>query len=200
VETNAKVRTPTAVAGVTGTTFFVEYDPVRKETRVLTLQGVVRVASTEPNLVGEFPVAESEITTVGEKVRPTEPRQASADEIEFYRKATFVEDKADLSKMPGRTDNMVDNPTAGIDEDRLSSSYAKSISAQAEGEGGAEFDAYFIPENEGKLPDTDLPLGGKTDDGGIGGLVAKPEPEDAHALVGIGLSDDPDDDKDKKEK
>lgn len=194
IETNVKIRTPTAVAGVTGTTLVVEYDPVRQATHVLTLHGLVGVSSTDAGRPGVFHLAAREITTVYAGRNPDPARTATQEEIQAYLEATFVADQPELSRMPGRTQNIIDNPTAGVDKNTLPSSYSRTLAAQTEGEGGAEFDAYIVPDNAGHLSDTDLPLPGDQNDG-IGGLTGDgtgAKEDDARVKVTVEFQDDSD--------
>ena len=198
IETNVKVRSPTAVAGVTGTIFILEYDPVRQATYVLTVHGAVGVSSADAALPGLFQVATGEITTVYLGKQPEQARIATRQEVEAYLEATNVPDALSLSKVPGRTGNMIDNPTAGVTQDTFPPSYSRSVSASAEGEGGAEFDAYIIQGGQGRIPDTDLPLPGDFSDG-VGGVSDGPGTGGNSSKVDVDVEFKSEPEKDDKE-
>lgn len=81
------VSTPTAVAGVRGTTFVVAYDQAAELTRVLCLSGTVVVRGA----VGarrEVTLRAGEITEIGKDGIPTKPRTPTSDEVDAMDVAT----------------------------------------------------------------------------------------------------------------
>ncbi len=81
------VSTPTAVAGVRGTTFVVAYDRAAERTRVLCLSGVVSVRGA----VGarrEVTLRAGELTEIGRDGIPTKPRTPTSDEVDAMDVAT----------------------------------------------------------------------------------------------------------------
>ena len=75
-----EVATPTAVAGVRGTAFLVEYFPGEKKGRVAVLQGIVAVYNQ--SAPGQVVILEAKMsTTVVGAQRPEVPRPVTADEL-----------------------------------------------------------------------------------------------------------------------
>ena len=75
-----EVQTPTAVAGVRGTTFLVDYDPVHDNTDVIGIHGQIEVRSLTGDTVF---ITAQEATTVWRNEPPTPPEKL--DELHFHR-------------------------------------------------------------------------------------------------------------------
>lgn len=200
VETSVKVESPTAVAGVTGTTFIVHYDESENITHILSVSGVVGVSSSSSKRPGLFQISDGEITHVKKDALPSPPKRAGDALVQQYLDDTRVDDITDLSKMPGRPENIIDNPLAGDDKSGRPGLLSPSLAAQSEGEGGAEFDAYNFPEVYEGLADTDLPLPGDLSPT-VGGLEVPTNPDDNPASVNVTVTfEDGPSDAEKKKK
>ena len=112
IQTDAKVETPTAVAGVTGTTLIMGHDPRTKTSTVLTVDGTVRVTGGAAKKLTGRDVAKGEITFVPQGDAPRAPRPATAQEVAGLLGDTEVPGPppADLSKLEKRS--LTDNPEA----------------------------------------------------------------------------------------
>jgi len=181
VETNVKVQTPTAVAGVSGTIFAIDYSPEKNLTRVLTIEGAVAVSSANPSLNGLFTVTAGEITIVQRDEFPEEARTATSEELQSLMGGTEVSNKADLSQMPGRGGEIKDNPLIGSDNDAFGAAFTDSEKTPAQGASATEFDAYVI-ETDAVL-DVDLPWPGDFHREVAGFKM----PEDRSAKVTVGV-------------
>ncbi len=83
------VNTPTAVAGVRGTSFVVAYDLAAELTRVLGLSGVTWVRGrVEGASRREVEVRAGQITEVGRDGVPSKPRPVTSDEVDMLDVAT----------------------------------------------------------------------------------------------------------------
>jgi len=69
-----EVETPTAVAGVRGTTFLVVYNPDLDTTEVIGIHGQVEVRNLEERIGGTVYVTAQEATSVGRNAAPTKPQ------------------------------------------------------------------------------------------------------------------------------
>lgn len=76
-----EVQTPTAVAGVRGTTFLVEYDAAREATDVIGIEGRIMVRSLVERLDDTVYVTASEGTTVVRGMAPTRPEPVNPDTL-----------------------------------------------------------------------------------------------------------------------
>jgi hypothetical protein len=74
-----EIQTPTAVAGVRGTTFLIEYDPSRDATDVIGIEGRIMVRSLADVLNNTVYVTASEGTTVVRGAAPTRPEPIDPD-------------------------------------------------------------------------------------------------------------------------
>jgi hypothetical protein len=84
-----EVQTPTAVAGVRGTSFLVDYDPVNDNTDVVGIHGQIEVRS----LTGESVfITAQEATTVWRNAPPTPPQKL--DELHFHREIEGLDQMA----------------------------------------------------------------------------------------------------------
>ena len=153
---NLKVATQNAVISVSGTSFILEYDSQHKLSSVYVLEGLVGISAKDENYAGVFHVSGGETTYVKKGKYPELPVNTSQQQISFYKQIFDVPQPTNLSKVPGRSGNLVDNPKKGLEKMPMFSSYSDALSAQSEGEGGAEFDAYLASE---PLEDTDIPYG-----------------------------------------
>ena len=68
-----EIQTPTAVAGVRGTSFFITYDPTRDATDVVGIEGRIMVRSLAEVLDNTVYVTANEGTSVDRGVAPTRP-------------------------------------------------------------------------------------------------------------------------------
>jgi hypothetical protein len=170
----------------------VEYLPATKTTYVLTMSGRVGVSSSLQDLPGVFFLADKELTTVVALRNPVQPRTAEAGEVARYEKATFIQDKPNLAKMPGRGGNVIDNPSAGEPRGKVADAFSKSLTALSEGEGGAEFDAFIVETGSGKISDTDLPLPGDLPGAGGPATAIKEATDKVQVTVGVQFKDDSD--------
>ena len=111
IETDAKVETPTAVAGVTGTTFVIGHDAQTKGSTVLTGDGTVRTTGGGKRGAARD-VGKGQITFVPRGEVPSVPRLATAQELTGLLADTEVPGPppADLSKLEKRSLN--DNAAA----------------------------------------------------------------------------------------
>lgn len=169
-----KMTTPNAVISALGTSFVVEFDPQKDKSSICVTEGLVGVSAKDKGFEGVFHVSGGEMTFVKKGRYPELPVDATKEQVAFYEKIFIVSQPTDLSKIPGRSGNLVDNPKKGLKKMPMFSSYSDSFSAQSEGEGGAEFDAYLANE---PLEDTDLPYGAETSKVNIS-VDFKEEPED----------------------
>ena len=185
VETNVKVQTPTAVAGVSGTTFVVEYSPEMNQTRVLTIQGAVGVSSANPSLGGVFTVTAGEVTVIQSDEFPEEARKATSEELQTLMGGTEVATKVDLTLVPGRNGEIKDNPLIGSAQDAFGASFAESSDTPAQGASATEFDAYEV-DTEGVL-DVDLPWPGDF----YREVAGFKPPEDQNSQVTVGVDIEP---------
>ncbi len=76
-----EIQTPTAVAGVRGTTFLIEYDPARLATDVIGIDGRILVRSLTERLDDTVYVTANEATTVGRGLAPTRPEPVDPDTL-----------------------------------------------------------------------------------------------------------------------
>lgn len=76
-----EIQTPTAVAGVRGTTFLIEYDPARQATDVIGIDGRILVRSLTERLDDTVYVTANEATTVGRGLAPTRPEPVDPDTL-----------------------------------------------------------------------------------------------------------------------
>ncbi len=74
-----EIETPTAVAGVRGTTFLVTYNPTTDTTEVVGIDGQVEVHSLADRLAAGVFVSPQESTTVLRGARPTTPQPLGDD-------------------------------------------------------------------------------------------------------------------------
>jgi hypothetical protein len=74
-----EIQTPTAVAGVRGTAFLIEYDPRRDATDVVGIEGRIMVRSLAEVLDNTVYVTANEGTSVGRGVAPTRPEAIDPD-------------------------------------------------------------------------------------------------------------------------
>jgi hypothetical protein len=74
-----EIQTPTAVAGVRGTTFLIEYDQSREATDVIGIEGRIMVRSLAEVLNNTVYVTASEGTTVVRGAAPTRPEPIDPD-------------------------------------------------------------------------------------------------------------------------
>ncbi len=88
-----EIHTPTAVAGVIGTDFFVEVDS-NGETEVTCLKGNVRVRNADPKIKGEEIVHEGHTTRVKRGGKPAKPVHATRERLEGAQRATEVGENA----------------------------------------------------------------------------------------------------------
>ena len=82
-----EVQTPTAVAGVRGTTFLVSYDPDRDATDVIGIHGRVEVRSLTERLNDTVYVSAAEGTTVLRGMVPTPPEPIGQDYLRYEDEA-----------------------------------------------------------------------------------------------------------------
>jgi FecR protein len=193
--TEVKVITKTAIAAVTGTKLIVEYLPEEGKTNVLNLSGRVSVTSTDPKHRGVFQLADREIMQVRAGSHPSPARETTPEQLVQYLASTALAETADLASMPGRKNNIIDNPLARTKTHLLiGTPFGAAVDAQAEGEGGALFDAYSVPGTEDRISDTDLPLPGDILDG-VGGIIVTGDGNNhrpADVTVTIDLQDNED--------
>ncbi|HSP99278.1 MAG TPA: FecR family protein [Candidatus Dormibacteraeota bacterium] len=74
-----EIQTPTAVAGVRGTTFLIAYDPTRDATDVIGIDGRIMVRSLADVLNNTVYVTASEGTSVTRGMAPTKPEPVDPD-------------------------------------------------------------------------------------------------------------------------
>lgn len=74
-----EIQTPTAVAGVRGTAFLIEYDPARDATDVIGIDGRIMVRSLAQVLNDTVYVTASEGTSVSRGMAPTRPEPIDPD-------------------------------------------------------------------------------------------------------------------------
>lgn len=86
-----EVETPTAIAGVRGTSFIAEYDAAREETLVVGVEDVTRVrARLDPAGRGEVDLPPGRATRVRRGSRPTAPEVLSASRFRRLQDVTRV--------------------------------------------------------------------------------------------------------------
>jgi hypothetical protein len=86
-----EVETPTAIAGVRGTSFIARYDPAAEETLVVGIERVTQVrASADAEGVGEVEVGPGMATRVRRGSRPLAPQVLPGSELRTLRDATQV--------------------------------------------------------------------------------------------------------------
>ncbi|MEO8602933.1 MAG: FecR family protein [bacterium] len=78
-----EIETPTAVAGVRGTSFWVIYDPARDATDVIGIQGRIQVRSLAERLNDTVYVTAAEGTTVVRGMNPTAPEPVTLDYLRY---------------------------------------------------------------------------------------------------------------------
>ena len=159
-EGRVRVFSPNAIVSIAGTSFIVHYDPGLKVTRVLTVRGLVGVKSAKESLPGVFHVGRGEITTVLDNQNPSQPTIAGKDVMAAFHKAIHVTDMASLANIPGRSGNILDDPTAGVGDALENTAFSSSTPAKSDVEGGTEFDAFDVNDGYSFIPDTALPLPG----------------------------------------
>lgn len=83
-----QVKTPSAVAGVRGTVFTTEYDPIKKVSEVVTIEGLVAVAKVAENekLVNPVFVKPNQIANVDSAKPKEEVRELKIEEKEKRKK------------------------------------------------------------------------------------------------------------------
>ena len=74
-----EIQTPTAVAGVRGTSFLIAYDSSSDATSVVGIEGRIMVRSLAEVLNNEVYVTASEATSVGRGMAPTKPEPVDPD-------------------------------------------------------------------------------------------------------------------------
>jgi hypothetical protein len=84
-----EVKTPTAVAGVRGTSFLVAYNPDTDATQVIGIHGQVQVRSVSERVGGAVFITAQEATTVFRNLPPTAPEMM--DEQHFRREVEGLE-------------------------------------------------------------------------------------------------------------
>ncbi len=122
-----EVETPTAIAGVRGTSFIARYDPAAEETLVVGIERVTRVrASTDAAGVGEVEVGPGMETHVRRGSRPLAPRLAPEAELRTLQGSTNVG--------PGRGAGSSSRPRANaMDARRPQRGGERAISQQEQG-------------------------------------------------------------------
>jgi hypothetical protein len=94
-----EVETPTAIAGVRGTSFIARYDPAAEETLVVGVERVTQVrASTDAPGVGEVEVGPGMATRVRRGSKPLPPVLLPGSELRTLRDATSVRSGAGSSR------------------------------------------------------------------------------------------------------
>ena len=78
-----EVETPTAVAGVRGTSFWIIYDPLRDTTDVIGIQGRIQVRSLSERLNNTVYVTAAEGTTVMRGMVPTAPEPVDLNYMRY---------------------------------------------------------------------------------------------------------------------
>jgi hypothetical protein len=78
-----EIETPTAVAGVRGTSFWILYDPARDATDVIGIQGRIQVRSLAERLNNTVYVTAAQGTTVVRGMSPTPPEPVSLDYLRY---------------------------------------------------------------------------------------------------------------------
>lgn len=159
--TESQVVTPTAVAGVTGTYFIVEHDPVTDQTTVFTLSGLVHVFSLKEEGEG-VDLMENEVSRVRPRRQPT-PAEAPEDDVASRLILnTSVREEVESSRMPGHPGNLGDDPLRGLPGD--ASGYDPDAQPQraAEGEAGTDPDAFPTSEDRDTNFGIELPIPSET--------------------------------------
>jgi hypothetical protein len=112
VQTDAKIESPTAVAGVTGTTLIVGYDMGTKVSAVLTVDGTVRVTGVGAKKAFTRDVTKGRIAFVARGDAPTAPRAVTQKELEEWLADTEVPGPppTDLTRLDKRS--LTDRPIA----------------------------------------------------------------------------------------
>lgn len=126
-----QIKTPTAVAGVRGTEFFVNYNPQTRSTDVFVTGGVVNVAplisnsnsgnttstptaqsleQSVPDTKNEVPVEKNQTSSVSQNAAPTPPRAFSPQEMNSI-KTDIQETKSEAKESTKTQENKTETKT-----------------------------------------------------------------------------------------
>ena len=122
VDTEARVETPTAVAGVTGTTVIVGFEPEARRSTVLAVDGEVSVSNSAYRRSVSQELLTGQITFVDRRRVPERIRMATLEEVGMLLLATEVPGPPPTDLDSLRRRNLTDDPVSasrdsGTDED-----------------------------------------------------------------------------------
>ncbi len=120
-----RIHTPTSIAAVRGTDFFVLVGGADMSS-VIVVDGFVGVSNIDPTIIGVAVVGPSQMTTVGADQSPTPPRTVTVGEV-----STLVEATAADATLPEDTSTVDD--TDGVDAEEGSGSQEGTDSPPDEG-------------------------------------------------------------------
>ena len=204
VDADAKIETPTAVAGVTGTSLIVGYDVQTAQSLVLTLDGTVKAWNPNLRRTVVRELTTGRISYIAKGRYATEARNASPTVIEELLKATEVPGPppTDLDSLDDK--NLTDDPVGVTRKGEDDSGPAEPGDPKA---GQRDEDPELEPagpeyEDPGDLDDDDF--GDDDDDQDADVDVGIDFPEESETSINVDFPDDQqttgDDDSDRRNK